>query len=93
MKILLNLGAELQACRKQVGMTQAELARLTGVRQESISRFERGRGNDFSLVKLLRLAQAVGYDLELVALTGARPTLSEVLDEVRASAKTGPEAR
>lgn len=93
MKILLNLGAELQACRKQVGMTQAELARLTGVRQESISRFERGRGNDFSLVKLLRLAQAVGYDLGLVALKGNRPTLSEVLDEVRASANTGPESR
>jgi transcriptional regulator with XRE-family HTH domain len=93
MKILLNLGEELQACRKQVGMTQAELARLTDVRQESISRFERGRGSDFSLVKLLRLAQAVGYDLELVALKGNRPTLSEVLDEVRASANTGPDSR
>jgi len=41
----------------------------------------------------LRLAQAVGYDLELVALKGNRPTLSEVLDEVRASANTGPESR
>ncbi len=93
MKTLPDLGFELQEIRKKAGVTQEQLGKSTGMRQEAISRFERGRGNDFSLAKALRLAQTMGYELQFVPMTDARPTLDDVLAEVQRSANTGPNSR
>ena len=92
MKTLSDLGEEFQRLRQSGKVNQTHLAGMTGMRQEALSRFERGRGNDFSAAKLLRLAQALGYDLALVPSHG-RPTLDDVLAETRASANTGPQSR
>lgn len=92
MKTLLDLGEEFQTLRKQCRKTQTDVASLTGMQQEALSRFERGRGNDFSLGRLLRMAHALGYDLQFVPLK-KRPTLSEVLQERKQSANVGPDAR
>lgn len=92
MKTLVDLGAEVKALREAAGLTQEEVASRVGMRQEALSRFERGRGNDFSAAKLLRLAQALGSDLQLVA-AAKRPTLDDVLKERKASANVGPESR
>lgn len=92
MKTLSDLGEEFQRLRQSAKVNQTHLADLTGMRQEALSRLERGRGNDFSVAKLLRLAQALGYDLTFVPAHG-RPTLDDVLAETRASANTGPESR
>ena len=92
MKTLPDLGAQYQALRKQAGMTQREVAAAAGLRQEALSRFERGRGADFSLAKMLRLAQVLGYDLDLVSARKL-PTLVDVLQERKAQANTGPLSR
>ncbi len=92
MKTLFDLGAEYQALRKTVGKTQLEVATAAGLRQEALSRFERGRGGDFSLAKMLRLAQVLGYDLGLVS-TRQHPTLDDVLQERKAQSNTGPASR
>lgn len=92
MKTVVDLGAELQQLREQARMTQGHVASATGMRQEAVSRFERGRGNDFSVAKLLRLAQVMGYDLRFVP-SHNRPTLNDVLAENKASANTGPNSR
>ena len=92
MKTIADLGAELQQLRQQSGLTQQHAAAVTGMRQEAVSRFERGRGNDFSVVKLLRLAQSLGYEVQLVPHQ-SRPTLTDVLAQTRASANTGPDSR
>ena len=84
MKTLVELGAELQALRKETGLTQAETARRAGMRQEALSRFERGRGSDFSVAKLLRLAQTLGRDLDFAPVHKRTPTLDDVLAERRA---------
>ncbi|MDP3616590.1 MAG: helix-turn-helix transcriptional regulator, partial [Rhodoferax sp.] len=55
MSTLPDLGKRFQTLRKAAGKTQIEIAQITGMRQEALSRFERGRGNDFSLGKMLRL--------------------------------------
>ena len=83
MKTLPELGEEFQALRKEAGLTQGEIARRVGMRQEALSRFERGRGSDFSVAKLLRLAQTLGRDLYF-APVHKRPTLDDVLAERRA---------
>lgn len=92
MKTLSDLGVQFQALRKQAGMTQQEVAQAVGLRQEALSRFERGRGNDFSLAKMLRLAQVLGYDLDIVSAQ-RHPTLDDVLKERKAQSNTGPASR
>ena len=88
MNTLSDLGRQFQALRKAAGLTQDETARRAGMLHEALSRFERGRGADFSLAKCLRLAQALGHDLAFVSAS-SRPTLDDVLAERRQAGATG----
>lgn len=54
-----KLGARLRSLRVQAGLTQAELARRTGIHRPNIARVEAGRHTP-SLETLARLAQAIG---------------------------------
>ena len=54
-----RLGARLRALRLEAGLTQAELARRTGIHRPNIARVEAGRHTP-SLETLARLAQAIG---------------------------------
>lgn len=92
MKTLADLGAELQSLRKQAGKNQGEIAVAAGIRQEALSRVERGRSADFSVAKLLRLAHALSLELAIVPSV-QRPTLDTVLAERRAGANVGPQSR
>lgn len=92
MKTIVDIGQEYRALRKQAGKTQKEVANIVGSHQESISRFERGRGCDFSLGRLLQLAHAINYDVAFVPSKG-RPTLTEVLRERLQSKNVGPDSR
>lgn len=59
-----QLGAQLAAARKALGLTQPDLSALTGIQQAEISRIERGAGNP-TAATLLRLADALGQRLTL----------------------------
>ena len=93
MKTLAELGLELQTLRKTTGKPQRELAGETRMRQEALSRLERGRGADFSVAKLLRLAHALGVEVVLAPATKSRPTLDSVLEERKHGVNVGPESR
>lgn len=54
-----QLGARLRELRKAAGLTQAELARRTGIHRPNIARVEAGRHTP-SLETLARLAEAIG---------------------------------
>lgn len=58
------LGRALRDKRRQLGLTQAQLAELTGVGQPSLSSVERGVSN-VSLTTLLRLLAALRLELVL----------------------------
>ncbi len=51
-------------CRKMQGITQAELARRTGIPRSNITRFESGNYNP-SLELLVRIAAALGMSLQM----------------------------
>ena len=51
-------------CRKTQGITQAELARRTGIPRSNITRFESGSYNP-SLELMVRIAAALGMTLQL----------------------------
>lgn len=51
-------------CRKTQGITQAELAKGTGIPRSNITRFESGNYNP-SLEQLVRIAAALGMTLQV----------------------------
>jgi len=65
-----NLGPEYEIieqvirARNQKGLTQAKLARITGISQAHISRIENGKYNP-SLKQLKRLAEGLGTELHI----------------------------
>jgi len=93
LETLLDVGSAFRGLRKQAGMTQVHVAAAAGMRQEALSRFESGRGADFSLAKLLRLLQVVDAQLDFKPAGPRRPTLQSLLQERRSNTNTGPDAR
>jgi transcriptional regulator with XRE-family HTH domain len=67
-----TLGAKIRAARRMAGLSQASLAELMGVRQSSISQWERGHTRP-SLEHLVPLASALNASLdELLETTSER---------------------
>lgn len=93
MQTLSELGAVLAARRKELGKTQGELGRLAGLRQEELSRLERGQLPGFTANRLLRLAHVLGLTLSLQPMASRGRTLDVLLDEVRSGANTGPDSK
>lgn len=63
-----ELGARLKALRLEAGLTQAELARRTGIHRPNIARVEAGRHTP-SLETLSRIAHAIGVPTTQVLTT------------------------
>ena len=59
----LELGSSISRARKQLGVTQAELAELVGVSARTLGEVERGTGSP-SLVTVLAAAAAVGLTID-----------------------------
>lgn len=60
-----EIGKIIQQRRKELGITQQELADLTDVGINTLVAIERGQGNP-SIGTLEKIASAIGYDLMLV---------------------------
>jgi transcriptional regulator with XRE-family HTH domain len=78
-----HLSQAIRRARRQAGLSQVELAELLGVRQSSVSQWERGSTKP-STVHLLTLAARLGCSL--VELAGASETTV-----VAAAAASDPE--
>ena len=82
-----RLGKKIAEYRKKNGMTQAILAEIVGVDNETISRFERGTALP-SLLRLFKIAQAleVGVGDLLVGASSLIPDAERIfagiLDEI-----------
>ncbi|MER7579140.1 helix-turn-helix transcriptional regulator [Kitasatospora sp. NPDC097691] len=61
-RIRFELGETVRLRREALGMTQAQLASVTGMKQPAIARFEAG-GTMPTIVVLERLAEALGMRL------------------------------
>ena len=58
-----EVGRLIARARQAQGLSQAELARRTGLRRELVGRIERGQANP-TLVVLIALAGGLGYAME-----------------------------
>lgn len=62
-KLKLQIGANIAACRKQAGMTQAELAEKINYTDKAVSKWERGESVP-DVVTLAQLAEVFGVSLD-----------------------------
>jgi transcriptional regulator with XRE-family HTH domain len=85
MNTLREVGAEVARLRKSHGMTQAELARLSGLGQSTLARFETGGVTEFGSRKLLRLLEVMGFGLAFME-TNQEFTLDDALEQRRRKA-------
>lgn len=75
--------AATRSCRKTKWRAAPAVARTTVARMETLAK------NDMSVSVLVRLLEAAGYDLKVVAHGHAR-TLEDILAEQRALPDSGP---
>jgi transcriptional regulator with XRE-family HTH domain len=78
MRSLGELGAAVSRRRKALGLPQGHVARLAGVTQGLLSRFERGRITELGLRKFLAVLSVLELEVELT-----ERGLSGTLDELR----------
>ncbi len=57
-----GIGAAIRTRRKQLGMTQLDLAEIAGLQRQTISRVEAGNGA-VTIATVARIAAVVGLDL------------------------------
>jgi HTH-type transcriptional regulator / antitoxin HipB len=80
MRSLQELGAAIATRRKDHHLTQAELARQSGVTRELVARFEGGRVAEFGARKLLAVLATLGMELTFIE-AGTSGNLDELRRE------------
>jgi DNA-binding XRE family transcriptional regulator len=84
MTTLADVSDMLKEVRRETSLSQEELARRAGFARTTVARMAK---NDMSVSVLVRLLEAAGYDLKVVAHGHGR-TLEDILAEQRAA--SGP---
>lgn len=72
-----QIGSALRAARRARGLTQTELASLSGQRQELISRIERGSPGT-SLAAICALLAALGLEFTLAPRGSSAPDIEDI---------------
>lgn len=82
MSTLFQIAEQLKQARKEAGLSQAELADRAGLNRLTVGRMENLANGDMSVLALVRLLAAAGYDLKVVKAGHSR-TLDDILAEQR----------
>ena len=80
MQTVLELGAAVSERRRELGLKQGDVAAKSGITQESLSRFEKGRSPEFGSRKLLAVLAVLGMELKFVEM-GTSGSLDELRRE------------
>jgi DNA-binding XRE family transcriptional regulator len=83
MTTLADVSDRLKEVRREASLSQDQLARRAEVARTTVARMETLAKNDMSVSELVRLLEAAGYDLKVVA-HGQGRTLEDILAEQRA---------
>jgi len=84
MNSLSDLGRAVARLRKERGMTQKELAALSGMGQSTLARFETGGVAEFGSRKLLRLLEVMDYEVSFAPMNRSFTLDDALADRQRA---------
>lgn len=79
---LADLGLLLKQARREIGLTQAQLAGPLGMSRATISAIESGRCEEIGFAKLAALLARVGLEVTIAPRKG-RPTIDDLRAERR----------
>lgn len=82
MTTLADVADLLRSVRREAGLSQEALAQRAGVSRATVARMETLAKGDMSVSALLRLLEAVGYDLKPIKQGHVR-TVEDILAEQR----------
>ncbi|MBN8451120.1 MAG: helix-turn-helix transcriptional regulator [Candidatus Accumulibacter sp.] len=82
MTTLSDVAEMLKNARREVRLSQDQLAKRAGVSRTTVARMENLAKGDMSVSALVRLLEAAGYDLKLVK-PGHTRTVEDILAEQR----------
>jgi len=81
MSNLIEIADDIKLHRKQLGLTQWQLAEKSGVSRARIALLESHNISEIGFKNLMRIMNAVGLDLRITNLNQRRPTLEDLMDE------------
>jgi transcriptional regulator with XRE-family HTH domain len=83
MLTLVSMGVEIAAKRKQLGLTQGQLAKRAAISRATLDALENGRSGELGFSKVIRILSALEMSLKLQEEMTRRPTLDELMEEDR----------
>lgn len=92
MQTVTNLGEAVARRRRSLGLKQGEVAKVAGISQDTLSRFELGKVADIGTRRLLAVLSALGLELDFKpeVSTGS---LDDLKQELAVLDRTAPVAR
>ena len=81
MLLLIDIGEQIAQRRKDVGLTQAELAKRARVSRSTLDALENGRMGELGYTKVNNVLVALGLELTVQAAVSRRPTLDDLMVE------------
>lgn len=79
---LLTVGARIAARRKELGLSQRNLAQKAQIGRSTLDALENGRIGELGYSRIQRLLTALGLELRLQEAGGQRPSLEDLMNEV-----------
>jgi transcriptional regulator with XRE-family HTH domain len=83
MLLLASIAEQIVQTRKNLGLSQTELARKAGISRATLDALENGRLGEIGFAKITRILSALGLELKLQEASARRPTLDELMSEER----------
>ena len=83
MLTLRSLGPQIASRRKDLGLSQSDLARKAGISRATLDALENGRSGELGFTKVANILSALGLELRVHEANLQRPTLDELLEEDR----------
>ena len=83
MLTLRSLGRQIASRRKDLGLSQSDLARKAGISRATLDALENGRSGELGFTKVTNILSALGLALKVHEANLQRPTLDELLEEDR----------
>jgi transcriptional regulator with XRE-family HTH domain len=83
MLTLSALGPQIASRRKDLGLSQSDLAEKAGISRATLDALENGRSGELGFTKVANILSALGLELKVHEANLQRPTLDELLEEDR----------
>lgn len=80
---LSSLGERIASKRKELGLTQRQLAHKARVGLSTLDALENARLGELGYSKITNILTALGLELRLQEISTRRPTLEELMEEGR----------